>query len=88
MRNETAPSGGEGGTHSSPPFYVDDYLIIRVQQSYDDTIALTASASVAYDDLRLFGPGKTGVMPILAPKNSKNLDSTVDALGLPSTRTP
>ena len=35
--------------------YVDDYLLIKVQHSDDDTTALIASASLASDHVRLFG---------------------------------
>ena len=38
--------------------YVDDYQLVSVQQSDDDTNALTASASLASDHVRLFGPGE------------------------------
>ena len=47
--------------------YVDDYLLIREQHSDDDR-ALIASASLASDHVRLFGPGEDGVTPILAPE--------------------
>ena len=59
--------------------YVDDYLLIRVQHLSDNT-ALIASASLASDHVRLFGP-EEGVTPILAPKKSTDWDTTVDALG-------
>ena len=60
---------------------VDDYLLVRVQHSADDTTALTASASLASDHIRFFGPGGTGVTPILAPKQSTHWYSTIGALG-------
>ena len=67
-KNQSAPGGG----WKANPFFatasVDDDLLIRVQQSDDDTTAITASASLASHHERLFGPGETGVTPILAPK--------------------
>ena len=61
--------------------YVDDYLLIKVLHSDDDTIALTASASLASDHVRLFGQGEEGATPILAPQKSTDWDNTIDALG-------
>ena len=61
--------------------YVDGQLLVRVQHSDDGTTALTASASLASDHVRLFGPGEAGVPPILAPRNSTDWDTTIDALG-------
>ena len=67
------------------PFFatmcVDDYLLMRVQRSDHDTTALTASASLASDHVRLFGPGETGATPILAPKKSTDWHTTIDPLG-------
>ena len=67
------------------PFFttvqVDDYLLIKVQHSDDDKTALIGSASLASDHVRLFGPGEEGVTPILAPKKSRDWDTTIDALG-------
>ena len=60
--------------------YVDDYLLIREQHSDDDR-ALIASASLASDHVRLFGPGEDGVTPILAPKKNTDGDTTIDVLG-------
>ena len=60
---------------------MDDYLLIRVQHSDDARSALIASASRASDHVRLFGPGKDGVTPILAPKQSTDWDTRIDALG-------
>ena len=58
-----------GGLHD--PFfttvYVDDFLLARVQQNPSDQSALIASASLASDHARLFGPGDEGETPILAP---------------------
>ena len=73
--------GGGGGDPFFATVCVDHYLLIRVQQSDDDTTALTALASLASDHVRLFRPGETGIMPILAPKNSTDWDPTIDALG-------
>ena len=61
--------------------YVDDFLLVRVQHADDDRTALTASASLASDHVRLFGPGEEGATPILAPKKSTDWDTTIDALG-------
>ena len=61
--------------------YVDDYLLTRVQHSDDDNTVLIASASLAWDQMRLFGPGEEGVKPILAPKKSTDWDTTIDAQG-------
>ena len=47
----------------------------------DDKTALIASASLASDNVRLFGPGGEGVTPILAPMRSTDWDTTIDALG-------
>ena len=61
--------------------YVDDYLLMRVQHSDHDTTALTASASLASDHVRIFGPGETGATPLLAPKTSTDWNTTIDVLG-------
>ena len=62
--------------------YVDAYLLIKVQLTDDGKTALIASASLASDHVRLFGPGEERVSPILAPGKSTDWDSTIDALGL------
>ena len=61
--------------------YVDDDLLMRVQHLDHDTTALTASASLASDHVCLFGPGGTGVTPILAPQKSTDWNTIIDALG-------
>ena len=61
--------------------YVDDFIMASVQLNASDQTALIASASLASDNVRLFGPGENGETPILAPKKSTNWNSTVDALG-------
>jgi len=76
-----AHSGGEISDPFFTTVYVDDYLLIRVQHSDDDKSALTASATLASDHVRLFCPGEEGVTPILAPKKSTDWDSKIDALG-------
>ena len=53
----------------------------RVQADPTDQSALVASASLASDHIRLFGPGEAGATPILAPKKSTDWDTTVDLLG-------
>ena len=73
-----------GGGMFEPFFatvYVDVSLLMRVQHSDHDTTALTASASLASDHVRLFGPGETGATPILTPKKNTYWNSTIDALG-------
>ena len=81
------PRGGE-----AEPFFaiahVDNYVLIRVQQSDDDATALTASASLASDHVRLFGPEETGLTPILAPENVQIGTPRLMPWDLPSTRTP
>ena len=61
-----------GGPHE--PFfatvYVDDFIMARVQANPTDQWALVASASLAFDHIRLFGPGEADATPILAPKTS------------------
>ena len=52
--------------------YVDDFILVRVQQDPSDQTALIASASLASDYVRLFGPGEEGEIPILSPKKSTN----------------
>ena len=61
--------------------YVDDYVLIRVHHSDDDKTALTASASLASDHVRLFRPGEVGETPVLANKKSTDWELTIDALG-------
>ena len=64
------------------PFFTTVYDVpIRVKHSDDDKTALIGSASLASDHVRLFGPGEEGVTPILAPKKSRDWDTTIDALG-------
>ena len=53
----------------------------RVQADPTDQSALVATASLASDHIRLFGPGEAGATPILAPKKSTDWDTTVDLLG-------
>ena len=69
-----------GGGMFDPFFatvYVDDYLLMRVQRSDHDTTALTASGSLASDDVRLFGLGETGATTILAPEKSTDWNTTI-----------
>ena len=76
------PAKGGGLLNSFfPTLYVDDYLLARVQQDSNDRSALTASAWLASDHVRLFLPGEIGETPILAPKKSTDSDTTIDALG-------
>ena len=80
VKNKDVP---RGGPHE--PFfatvYVDDFIMARVQADPTDQSALVASASLASDHTRLFGPGEAGATPILAPKKSTDWDTTVDLLG-------
>ena len=61
-----------GGPHE--PFfatvYVDDFIMARVQADLTDQSALVASASLASDHIRLFGPGEADATPILPPQKS------------------
>ena len=61
--------------------YVDDYLLIKVQHSDDDTTALIASASLASDHVPLLGQGGESETPILVPKKSTDRDATIDVPG-------
>ena len=67
-----------GGPHE--PFfatvYVDDFIMARGQANPTDQSALVASVSLASDHIRLFGPGEADATPILAPKKSKDWDTT------------
>ena len=81
VKNKDVP---RGGPHE--PFfatvYVDDFIMARVQADPTDQSALVASASLASDHVRLFGPGEAGATLILAPKKSTDWDTTVDLLGV------
>ena len=79
--NVRTHSGGEKFDPFFTAVYVDDYLQDRAQHSDDDTTALITSASLGSDHVRLFGPGKVGVTPVLTPKKSNDWDTTIDALG-------
>ena len=73
-----------GGGKSYPFFitvYVDDFLLVRVQQADADRSLLVASASLASDCVRLIGPEEDGVTPILTPKKSTDWDTAIDLLG-------
>ena len=61
--------------------YVDDFLLASVQQADADRSPRVASASLASDCVRLFGPGEDGVTPMLGRIKSTNRDTTIDALG-------
>ena len=69
VKNKDVP---RSGPHE--PFfatvYVDDFIMARVQADPTDQSALVASASLASDHIRLFGPGEAGATPILAPQKS------------------
>lgn len=76
-----AKGGGAAGPFLYRAIYVDDFLLARVQQDENNVSALIASASLASDNVRLFGPGEVGETPILAPKKSTDWDTSIDALG-------
>ena len=69
IKNNHVP---RGGLHE--PFfatvYVDDFIMARVQADPTDHSALVASAPLASDHIRLFGPGEADATPVLAPKKS------------------
>ena len=69
VKNKDVP---RGGPHE--PFfatvYVDDFIMARVQADPIGQSALVASASLASNHIRLFGPGEVDVTPILAPQKS------------------
>ena len=77
----TVHTGGEIADTFFTTVNIDDYLLIKVQHSDDDTTALIASASLASDHVRFFGPGEEGVIPSLAPNKSTDGDTRNDALG-------
>ena len=61
-----------GGPHE--PFvtvYVDDFIMAHVQADPTDQSALVASASLASDHIRLFGPGEADATRILAQKRAR-----------------
>ena len=73
--HETEAKPSAGGGLLDPFFatvYVDDFILVRVQQDPSDQTALIASASLASDHVRLFGPGEEGEIPSLSPKKSTN----------------
>ena len=80
VKNKDVP---RGGPHESffATAYVDDFIMARVQADPTDQPALVASASLASDHIRLFGPGEAGAIPILAPQKSTDWDTTVDLPG-------
>lgn len=68
------PCPSEGGTPLSNFFtvgYVDDHGLRRAHQSDEENSPLVASASLAFDHVRLSGPGEPGATSILAPKKSR-----------------
>ena len=65
---ETRTSAGGGLLDSFlATVYVDDFLLVRVQQELSDQAALIASASLLPDHVRLFGPGGKGEISIPPP---------------------
>lgn len=74
-------TGGGSADDYLATVYVDDFLLSKVQHGPEDQSALVASASLASDHVRLFGPGEAGEIPILAPKKSTDWDSVIEALG-------
>ena len=69
-----AKNGAQAGVELDDPFFatvhVDDYILIKVQHSDDDTTALIASASLDSHHVRLFRQREEGVTPFLVLKNS------------------
>ena len=65
------------GAGGSDPFfvavYVDDYSLFKVQLADVDSSVFIASASLASNHARLFGPGEEGATPILAQKKECRL---------------
>ena len=80
VKNKDVP---RGGPHD--PFfatvYIDDFIMARVQADLTDQSALVASAFLASDYIRLFGPREAGATPILALKKSIDWDTTVNLPG-------
>ena len=66
IKNNDDPSGGPHEPFFAP-VYVNDFIMARVRADPTDQSALIASASLASDHIRLFGPGEADATPILAP---------------------
>ena len=55
-------------------------IMASVQRNASDQTAVIALASLASNNVKLFGPGEKGETPILAPRKSTDWNWTVDAL--------
>ena len=72
-RPESEQKPLEGGGPNEPfltAVYVGDFIMVSMQLDPSDQTALIASASLAPDNVSLFGPGEKGETSILAPKKS------------------
>ena len=76
-----APRRGGPNESFLTAVYVDDFIMASVHLNPADQTALITSASLAADNVRLFGPGEKGETPILAPKKSTDWNTIVDAMG-------
>ena len=79
-KNKSTPGGKIAGPFSTT-VYVDGYVLMKVQRADNGMTALIASASLTSDHVRLLGPGEEGITPTLAPAESTDRDTTIDALG-------
>ena len=61
--------------------YVNEFIMARVQADPTNKSAFVASAFLAFDSIRLFGPGEADTTPILAAKRNTDWDTTVGLLG-------
>ena len=68
---EARPAGGGLLDQFFATVYVDDFILVRVQQDPSDQTALIASASLASDHVRLFGPGEEGESPFSPPRKAR-----------------
>ena len=67
-----APRKGGANEPFLTSVYADDFSMASMHRNASDQTALIASASLASENVRLFGPGEKGETPILAPKKSTN----------------
>ena len=65
-----APRNGGPNEPFLTSVYVDDFITARVQRNASDQTAVIALASLASNNVKLFGPGEKGETPILAPRKS------------------
>ena len=62
-----APRKGGANEPFLTSVFVDDFRMAIVERNKSDQTALTTSAALASDNVRLFGPGEKGETGILAP---------------------